>query len=455
MQPRTFRLSNGLRVHHYPHSGNVVGLLLGMPVGARRDPPGREGIGHALEHMLFNGVERWSEREMRDEVERRGGDSNAITLPDCTCYHIALPGGDLGFGLDYLSQLVFAPTLPPSLFEREMRIIDNEAAGSFEEKPLARLHEWMIDRALNYNVLADTAIRALLTGSRLTTPVAGYAAARRRATLADLRAHYRRYYLPNHAALVVIGGDAAQLRAEVEARFGGLPAGSPPLPPPPPNPGGLGQRRVCWLMTPEDELEVIVGFSTAVLAADELPALDLLMSLVEDELLERLRLELGYVYSVKAGYALYSDGGAILVRIKAHHRRVKQTERESLAILDRLNAGQFDPGRFERVRQALVGRAVVRLASMENTFCWLYNLPHIFTDQPPLPPASALPGVSPDDVRRLAARLFAPSNRLVVAHQPSRLRMFVFWLAVFGVVFAITGAGVLLAAVVKILLKLR
>lgn len=227
----TARLDNGLAVilrelHRVP----VVSCWVWYRVGSRNEPPGLTGISHWVEHMLFKGTPRFPPGSIFREVNRWGGTLNGFTWIDYTAYFETLPNTAVRLALEIESDRMQHAVFDPAEVERERTVILSEREGN-ENQPAYFLRE---------EVLA-AAFRAHPYGQ----PVIGHREDLLAITREELYRHYRTFYAPNNATLVLVGDfDAEQMLRSVEAAFGRIPAGPEPPPVRVREPEQWGERRV-------------------------------------------------------------------------------------------------------------------------------------------------------------------------------------------------------------------
>lgn len=228
----SFRLKNGLQVLVIPdHRAPIVTQMVWYRIGAADEPPGKSGIAHVLEHLMFKGTAKVPAGAFSKIVARNGGRDNAFTDQDYTAYfqNVAADRLELVMKLEAdrmanlaLTQEVFAPELKVVIEERRMRT-DNQ--------PLAQLLEQM--QAEQY----------LVHPYRI--PVIGWMYELRRLTLADAQDVYRRYYAPGNAILVIAGDvTVKRVRRLAEKYYGGVPARPTPPRVRPKEPRQIAARRV-------------------------------------------------------------------------------------------------------------------------------------------------------------------------------------------------------------------
>jgi zinc protease len=228
---RSETLSNGLEVLiHEVHTAPLVSVWCWYRVGSRDEAPGRTGVSHWVEHMNFKGTANIPRDEMKGLVERFGGMWNGYTWIDQTTYLETA-------GREALDKLLFieAERMANGLYdpedcESERTVIISELQGG-ENDP---------DQLLDQELTA-TAFRA----HPYRHPTIGWLPDLRSMTRDDLYGHYRRYYVPNNATLVVAGDvEADDVLSRIERSLGKIPAGAAPERPAIVEPPQLGERRV-------------------------------------------------------------------------------------------------------------------------------------------------------------------------------------------------------------------
>ena len=120
-------LPNGLRIigEHMPGYRSVaVGLW--VESGSQYETPSENGISHFIEHMLFKGTEKRSARDIAEEMDAVGGQLNAFTSKECTCFYAKVVDEHLPLAMDVISDLVLSSRLDPADIEREKGVVIEE-----------------------------------------------------------------------------------------------------------------------------------------------------------------------------------------------------------------------------------------------------------------------------------------------------------------------------------------
>ena len=210
-----FTLANGLEVVVVPnHLSPVVVQAVAYKVGAADGLPGKNGIAHFLEHLMFKGTNKLAQGQFSKEIDKRGGSDNAFTTQDVTVFHqeIAKEHLDLVMSMEADRMVNLQLSDPIVLPERD--VIIQERLERIDNEPGARLQEAM-DAALYLN-------------HPYRLPVIGWRHEMEQYTTQDAIDFSHRFYTPNNAVLV-IGGDVTvdEVRKLAEKNFGPIAAHDP------------------------------------------------------------------------------------------------------------------------------------------------------------------------------------------------------------------------------------
>jgi zinc protease len=269
-RPASFTLQNGLQVVVIPdHRTPVVTQMIWYKVGSADETPGKSGLAHFLEHLMFKGTSKHPAGEFSQTVLRVGGNENAFTSTDYTGYFQRVPREQLGkmmeFEADRMTGLILKdenvlPERDVVLEEYNMRVANN---------PDARLTEQIM--------------AALYLNHPYGRPVIGWHQEIEKLDREDALAFYKRFYAPNNAILIIAGDvEASEIRPMVEKNFAGIPSiPAKRLRPQEPTPAA---PRTVTLADPRVEQPTMRRYylvpSAATAAVGESPALDVLAQLM-------------------------------------------------------------------------------------------------------------------------------------------------------------------------------
>jgi len=209
--PNTFTLDNGMQVVVVVNDrAPIVSHMVWYKVGAADEPPGKSGIAHFLEHLLFKGTDTLAPGEASDIIARNGGRENAFTSWDYTGYfqNVAKDRLDLVMGLEAdrmvnlrLTEDVVLPELEVILEERRSRVDNNPGAQ-----------------------LGEAVNAALYMNHPYGIPIIGFMDEVAALTPQDGIDFYTTWYAPEHAILVVAGDvTGEEVREMADRTYGQIP----------------------------------------------------------------------------------------------------------------------------------------------------------------------------------------------------------------------------------------
>ncbi len=272
-RPATFTLENGLQVVVIPdHRTPVVTQMIWYKVGSADETPGKSGLAHFLEHLMFKGTSKHPAGEFSQTVLKIGGNENAFTATDYTGYFQRVPRDQLGAMMEFEADRMTGLILKDENVLPERDVVLEEYNMRVANNPEARLSEQIM--------------AALYLNHPYGRPVIGWHQEIEKLDREDALAFYKRFYAPNNATLVIAGDvDAKDVRPMAERTFG-MVARQPTIAakrirPQEPTPAG---PRTVTLADPRVEQPSLrrsyLVPSAATAAAGESPALEVLAQLM-------------------------------------------------------------------------------------------------------------------------------------------------------------------------------
>jgi zinc protease len=318
-------LPNGVRVIIQEfRSSEVVAVQLWVRAGGRDEAAAELGLAHYLEHMLFKGTSTRAKGFVDRDIEGVGGRMNAGTSLDYTFYHAVLPMQRAVTTIEMLADISVNSILDETELDLEKKVVIEEMRLS-EDSPqrhLARQLYGLVFGAHPYG-----------------RPVLGTADIIQSLKRDTLLAFYRRHYVPESFALVVVGPvDPAETLRAAERTLGRLPrSGFQRLPGA--VPASLTPKRVD-VPRPEALAYLGMGWLGPKLDHADTPAVDLLVSILgqsrSSRLPQALRERLGLVNAVGSDYAALEAGGLITVTAQLESADVARAEAEIVKEIQRV-----------------------------------------------------------------------------------------------------------------------
>ena len=184
-------LPNGLRIigERIDHFRSVsVGLWLGA--GSQYETIQEAGLSHFLEHMVFKGTKKRTARQIAEEMDAVGGQLNAFTAKECTCFYAKVVDEYLQLAMDVIADLATAPVFDPGELEKEKGVVIEEI-NMAEDTP--------------EDVVFELLMLAHYGDQPLSRPILGTARQIQGYQSDDLRRYWSRMYKPQNAVLALAG----------------------------------------------------------------------------------------------------------------------------------------------------------------------------------------------------------------------------------------------------------
>jgi zinc protease len=355
--PATFTLKNGLQVLVIPdHRTPVVTQMIWYKVGSADETPGKSGLAHFLEHLMFKGTSKHPAGEFSQTVLRIGGNENAFTSTDYTGYFQRVPREQLAKMMEFEADRMTGLILKDENVLPERDVVLEEFNMRVANNPEARLTEQIM--------------AALYLNHPYGRPVIGWHQEIEKLDREDALAFYRRFYAPNNATLVIAGDvDAAEVRPMVERTFGDV-AAQPAIPvrrirPQEPEPAA---PRTVTLSDPRVEQPSVKRYylvpSAATAAAGESPALDALAQLMgngsNSYLYRALVVDRPLAVSASAGYQGTSLDATQFMISAAPKPGVEFSQIEQVidGVISDLGKNPVPVADLERVKTQLIAEAI-------------------------------------------------------------------------------------------------
>ncbi len=295
-------LSNGITVltEHMPHVRSVT-LGVWLRRGSRHEPPSLNGASHFIEHLVFKGTESRSAREIALAVDSIGGQMDAFTSKEYTCFYAKVLDDHVGDAVDLLSDIVLRPLFDATELERERKVIVEEIR-MVEDAP----------EELVYDMFSTH----FYPGHALGRPIQGTEGTVRGLSRKRLLRYFRDNYVPQNILIVAAGNIRhAKLARLLTKTFGRMPPGGRPKPM-----GGRPRPRGGVVTRAKKELEqlhLLLGvpaFPERHAHRYPLFVLNALLGgTMSSRLFQKIREERGLAYSVYSAVNAFRDAGVMMV----------------------------------------------------------------------------------------------------------------------------------------------
>ncbi len=194
------------------HSAPVAMVQVWLKVGGRDEVPGKTGLAHVFEHMMFKGSDKLAAGEYSKRISAMGGNDNAFTSTDFTAFFETVPAARVDEVIGMEAERFAHLSLRDEDFQKEIRVIMEERRMRTDDDPNSHMFEELSAASLRLHPYRN--------------PVIGWMQDLKKLSIKDVRAFYKKYYVPGNAIVVVVGDvDFEHLKKQVAATFGSMKAG--------------------------------------------------------------------------------------------------------------------------------------------------------------------------------------------------------------------------------------
>ena len=394
------KLANGLRVAMLPCEAESIAFGLFVSSGSRHETAKTAGISHFIEHMLFKGTATRTPIQITQAIEGRGGNFNACTGEEGTCYYAHMPDDCLEEAVDVISDMYLNATIPDDEFVREKGVVLEEIKMYADEPD---------------SVAMENLQRNLFPGSALGAPVAGGPASLVPLRPVDLRRYIRTHYLPCNTIAVVVGNfDPGRALRIVSSRLGAFRRSAKA-----PTADNAARGRVVREQTVRRDVQqtqIALGYRTFGLRDPRKYAASVFDALMgrgmSSRLFQEIREKRGLSYDVSSRMHMFSDAGAWTITAGVDPGKaaaaVKTVDRE----LARICARRVSAAELRRTKEFMIGN--FRLSHEKVTsklfFCGstLQAFGRIVRPEEQI---DGIRAVTADDVRAVAQAIIRPEMR--------------------------------------------
>ena len=403
MLPQCETLLNGLRVVLAPCEAESVAVGLFIASGSRHETQKTAGISHFIEHMLFKGTPKRKPIDITRAIEGRGGNFNACTGEEATCYYVHLPSEYLVEAIDILSDMYLRATIPADEFDREKQVIIEEIRMYADEPD---------------SVAMENLQRALFPKSMLGAPVAGTPESLGPLRPVDLRRHIRSHYLPSNTVVVIVGDfDPAKAFSEVVKHFysrsthRAIRCSADKA---------LKEKPIARVSTEKEiaQTQLAIGYRTFGIRDNRKYAATVMDAILgrgmSSRLFQEVREKRGLSYDISSRMQFFQDAGMFVVSAGLDPRKAKDALATIDRELDRICKKPVSAAELKRTKEFLIGN--FRLAHERITsklFFYGQTLLSFGRLVSPQKQIESIRAVSAADVMRVARTILKKSNRSI------------------------------------------
>lgn len=385
-------LPNGVRIVTHPMPG-IRSAALGIWVGAgsRQETAEENGATHFIEHMSFKGTHRRSAAQLAEEMDVMGGQFNAFTTKECTCFHARGLDSHLPLATDILCDMFFNSKFEEKDVETERGVILEEI-GMYEDNPEDLTAEELYDKVYPGQALA----RPILGTRDSLSPMTG----------AWLKEYMAKHYLPGDIVLSLAGSYTDADVQRLADAFGGLTGGKNP-----PSEAAIYHPALTAKEKPIEQNHLTLAFPSVPYHSPERYALQLLSTVLgagmSSRLFQQVREQKGLCYSVYSYGAGHADTGLFCIYTALGRDTEDGALRTILDVVSDVADHGITEAELERAREQSKANVLMGLESTQSMMSHM-GRSLLLTDEITTPDEIIrnYDAVTGEQVRALAQRIF-------------------------------------------------
>jgi len=358
---KLYTLSNGMKlVYEKIDTVKTVSIGIWVLAGSRYETKMINGISHFIEHILFKGTKNRSSREIVYEIESIGGQINAFTAKEYTCFYVRVLDEFLQKGFDILSDLILNPVIASEEIEKEKTVIIEEINMTKDDP------EEMLYQSLN---------NLIWKSQTLSYPIIGKESTVKKIDKTKIEGYMKERYIPQNIVISVAGNFAEEkLIKFVEMYFGDWKCS---------NTTDVGyciskpvfNRGVVIKNKKSDQAHLAVTFEGFGQENEKVYELLVVSNILgggmSSRLFQRIREELGLVYSISSFVSTFKDVGVLIIYAGTNPKNIAAVYKEIMNQLNLFLKGEILPDEVEVAKQQIKGSIIFGL---ENTSSRMSNI---------------------------------------------------------------------------------
>lgn len=399
-------LSNGIRVvtEAIPYVKSVtLGIWVGT--GARSERDNNHGISHFIEHLMFKGTNNRSAKDIAETVDAVGGQLNAFTAKETTCYYMKVLDSHLELALDILSDMLLSSKFAEEDISREREVVLEEV-HMYEDSPDELVH--------------DIHLSKIWDGHPLGRNILGSTAAIGRFSKDMVDDYYKQFYTPDNIVLAAAGNlnhdDLVKLAEKFFAKMTGKKAQLNSMPP-------ILSPKVTIKTKETEQVHLCLGTSSVPQNSPEMYTIHILNNIlgggISSRLFQSVREERGLAYSIYSYQTNYSDAGLFTVYAgtrPSNATQVIELIAEAISIMKKSGVSSSE---LMRAKEQIKGSLFLGLESSSSRMSRIGKMEitlgkHITLDEV----VKKIDSVSADDILQISQKIFASENLCLTALGP-------------------------------------
>ncbi|NOU93380.1 insulinase family protein [Paenibacillus sp. LMG 31456] len=347
-----YTLNNGLRVIVEPiPTCRSVSFGIWVKTGSRNESREINGISHFIEHMLFKGTDKYSAKDIAELFDGIGGNVNAFTSKEYTCYYAKVLDEHLPIAVEALADMFFRSTFDPTELEKEKNVIFEEIS-MYEDTPDDMVHDLIAKAAFENHSLGYTIIG---TEQNLTAMDSN-----------TLRNYMKEKYSIENTVIAIAGNVDDSILALMEQHFGSFQNNGTEQTFTPPSffsnleyhEKKTEQNHICLslpgLSAKDDRLYAMVLLNNAIGGG------------MSSRLFQEIREKRGMAYSVYSYHTSYQDGGMFTIYTGTAPKQTADVLKVTMELLSELKNQGLTASELKKGKEQMKGSLILSLESTSS-----------------------------------------------------------------------------------------
>ncbi len=349
-----FVLNNGIRVvtEKIPHMKSVsIGIW--VETGSRYENIINNGTSHFIEHMLFKGTENRTAKQIAESIDNIGGQLNAFTSKECTCFYAKVLDNHLPIAIDVLSDMLLNSKFDENEIKKEKSVVIEEI-NMYDDSPEDIVH--------------DLLSKTIFDGSSLSFPILGNANTIQDLNRDGIMEFYKKYYTPENTVISIAGNfEIKETKKLLEEFFGhwSIKGENPTL-------DALPKitQRLCSKNKDTEQLHLCLGLEGVSQGSDELYSLLVLNNVfggsMSSRLFQRIREDRGLAYSIFSYPSSYKKTGIFTIYAGLNPNQLLNVIDLILHDINKIKGDYLSETEINRSKEQLKGNYMLGLESTSS-----------------------------------------------------------------------------------------
>lgn len=347
-------LKNGVRViaEYIPYVNSIsIGVWIGS--GSRYEDRENNGVSHFIEHMLFKGTKNRTAKQIAAEIEELGGQINAFTGKEATCFYVKMLDEHFDIGIDVLSDMLMNPRFSEQDIEKEKSVIQEEI-NMYEDSP--------------EDLVCDILSFATWDGDSLSYPILGTEKSVKNLNKESISNYFYKTYIPENMVISIAGNfNENDIMDKLNEKFGNLESKN---------------RFKLSLSVPDikndiivknkdiEQVHVALTLNGIELGNDKLYTLLAINNYfgggTSSKLFQRLREEEGYVYTIYSFPSAYKNRGIFNIYFALNVQYMKNAMELIFKEMENILTSKMNENEIKKAKEQLKGSYILGLESVSS-----------------------------------------------------------------------------------------